>query len=144
MKLVLCMLCYDVFKLDEELRKCKCGQCEGRYLNHIDAEYKGKHAVPLGFANSSLIRSVSQQPSSGNGKEFTAFVIPKDCPTMRYDEAQEVAYTAYTIPNPGGDVIPELIVSDEGICTKCHSKWTVQDGCLNPKCPEIVYRGIDK
>lgn len=50
-----------------------------------------------------------------------------------------------SFPNPDGKKIPNKpIISDIGICTKCFSKWTEKDGCLNPKCPEIVYRGIDK
>lgn len=46
-------------------------------------------------------------------------------------------------PNPNGKKIPnKMIRSDIGICTKCFSKWTEKDGCLNPKCPEIVYRKL--
>jgi len=53
-------------------------------------------------------------------------------------------YMAFTIPNCK-EIPNKMIVSDVGICTKCMSKWTKQDGCLNPKCPEIVYRkGVDK
>ena len=83
MKLIICTNCQDVFKLDRVIRSCKCGDCKGRYLNNIDAEYSGSSAVPLGFKNSSLVNAIKNQPESGLGKEFFAFVIPQECPTMR-------------------------------------------------------------
>lgn len=39
-----------------------------------------------------------------------------------------------------GKIPEKIIVSDVGMCTRCFSQWTVQNGCSNPKCPEIVYR----
>ena len=82
MKLILCRECEDVFKLDYKLRSCKCGQCKGKYLKDgINATYQGP-AVPIGFANSSLVKAVNNQPERGMGKEFIAFVIPKQCPTF--------------------------------------------------------------
>jgi hypothetical protein len=52
-------------------------------LNGVNAEYWGEHAVTLGFANVSLGRAILNQPESGKGREFKAFVIPKVCPTMK-------------------------------------------------------------
>ncbi len=87
MKLLLCRLCEDVFRiLVNEERTCRCGRTKGRYeKDGLNAWYEGgAHAVPLGFANDSFIRAVYQQPASGSlGKEFTAFVIQKDCPTFK-------------------------------------------------------------
>jgi len=82
MKLIFCKGCQDVFKLDTEPRTCKCGATSGRYLDDLQAEYKGLWAVPIGFLNSSLARAVKNQPESGMGEPFMAFTIPKECDTM--------------------------------------------------------------
>lgn len=83
MKLLFCMICQDVVKMDVDPRKCKCGGCEGAYKDDkFHAWYKGDMAIPLGFANNTLAAALSSQPDSGMGKSFTAFVIPKECPTF--------------------------------------------------------------
>jgi len=88
MKLVLCTECHDVFKLDYLMRTCKCGLCRGKYLDDgLNAVYSGITAVPLGFANTSLIEATDNQPDEGMGEEFVAFVIPKACPTMERHDA---------------------------------------------------------
>ena len=82
MKLILCKMCQDVFKLDLVPRTCKCGACVGSYLaDGLNAVYSGP-AVPIGFGNTTLAEAIRNQPEVGDGKEFTAFVIPKKCGTM--------------------------------------------------------------
>lgn len=83
MKLLFCTRCHDIFKLDTELRRCKCGAVSGLYLDGLNAEYSGETAIPIGFANSSLALAIRNQPESGSGELFTAFVIPSQCDTMR-------------------------------------------------------------
>jgi hypothetical protein len=80
MKLIYCRVCQDVFKLiDTEVRFCACRSCWGKYLpDKLNAEYYGEFAVPLGFANSSLREALDNQPLQGDGKVFTAFVIPQN------------------------------------------------------------------
>lgn len=83
MKLIVCTDCWDVFKLETELRHCKCGKCQGRYLDDgLNAEYGGECAIPIGFHNTSLLGAIRSQPETGAGREFIAFVIPKSCNTM--------------------------------------------------------------
>jgi hypothetical protein len=73
-----------MIKLDYKPRTCKCRGVGGYYKSDgVNAEYWGEHAVPLGFANVSLGRAILNQPESGKGREFKAFVIPKVCPTMK-------------------------------------------------------------
>lgn len=61
MKLILCQ---DVFKLDYQERRCKCGRCKGRYLaNGLNAEYT--EGIPLGFNNTSLAIAIRNQPQQG-------------------------------------------------------------------------------
>ncbi len=84
MKLLLCKNCQDVIRLvQEEVRTCRCGKVSGKYINDLDAIYSGDDAIPLGFANSTLVEAIVNQPEgNGLGKEFTAFVIPKKCSTF--------------------------------------------------------------
>jgi len=84
MKLLLCRKCQDVFKLQYDLRKCNCGETWGRYSKDgLHAQYFGENAIPLGFGNDSLAFAVRNQPAVGMGLDFLAFVIPKQCSTMK-------------------------------------------------------------
>lgn len=88
MKLVLCRKCYDVVKLGRDkahTHYCECRAVGGYYLEDLlHAEFfGGEIAVPLGFANSSLTQAALNQPEMGWGKNFEAFVIPKNCPTLK-------------------------------------------------------------
>lgn len=84
MKLLFCTACGDVVKLrTEAVRMCFCGLSWGRYdPDGISGEIGGK-AIPLGFANPSFANALRNQPDSGAGREFAAFVIPKVCLTVR-------------------------------------------------------------
>jgi hypothetical protein len=83
MKLLLCGSCYDIFNLDFDLKKCKCGETERRYLDELNATYKGNNTIPVGFSNPSLAKAISNQSQEAMGEEFTAFIIPKECPTFK-------------------------------------------------------------
>ena len=82
MKLLMCLECNDIFNLDLLEKSCRCGRSKGKYINQQLAEYTGKSAVPLGFSNPSFIQAIKDQPNEGMGKEFTAFIIPKNCETF--------------------------------------------------------------
>lgn len=81
MKLLLCKTCQDVIRLFAEERQCKCGAVRGRYVDDVNSVYSGDSAVPLGFSNSSLVSAMHNQPNSGLGRRFDAFVIPRNCPS---------------------------------------------------------------
>ena len=89
MKLLLCTECKDIFNLSMEQKICSCGKTKGQYIDHLNAEYEGP-AVPLGFANFSFYHAVKKQPEEGFGKEFTAFVIEKQCPTFVKINQEEI------------------------------------------------------
>lgn len=83
MKLIFCPECQDVLKLDFGEVWCSCEASSGWYENDgLNAVYCGS-AIPLGFANGSLVKAIENQPDEGMGKCFVAFVIPKSCPTFR-------------------------------------------------------------
>lgn len=81
MKLLLCLHCHDIFNLALEEKACRCESTKGKYIDQLHAIYSGEHAVPLGFANSSLIKAIQNQPKEGLGEPFSAFIIPKECKT---------------------------------------------------------------
>lgn len=88
MKLLFCKNCCDVFKLDFEPRQCKCGEVSGHYTEDgLMAYYSGDAAVPLGFANSSLGLAIINQPETGLGECFEAFIISKNCSTFEKVDA---------------------------------------------------------
>ena len=81
MKLIFCPECSDVVKGSYSPRECACGASGILYLDDLRAFYWGK-AVPIGFDNSTLLKAIQQQPTTGAGQHFTAFVIPKECATF--------------------------------------------------------------
>jgi hypothetical protein len=84
MKLLLCVNCQDVIRLiHNEERTCLCGRVKGKYLDEINAVYSGDSAIPIGFNNSDLSCALQEQPKSGMGKRFEAFVIPQECLTFK-------------------------------------------------------------
>ena len=83
MKLIYCPGCHDVVKLARDRRDCECGACGGFYKDDgLNAIYVGP-AIPLGFANNTLVKAIENQPDEGKGECFVAFVIPKSCSTFR-------------------------------------------------------------
>lgn len=87
MKLLYCRHCGDVFGLREQLRRCVCGQSWGQYLDRLNAEYGGEHAVMLGISNPMFHSALHDQRTvgdqvDGRGRRFDAFVIPDGAPTV--------------------------------------------------------------
>jgi hypothetical protein len=84
MKLFLCKKCADVVRCFDEKRTCKCGASSGYYTDDANAVFIGKDCVPLGFANSKLIKAVNmaeienkhqKDPTACKGVDFASFVI---------------------------------------------------------------------
>ncbi len=82
MKLLYCPKCNDIFKLSFVNKCCECEQSSGHYTDDLNAVYSGL-GIPLGIANSSLIKAIKNQPKRGLGERFEAFIIPKECPTFK-------------------------------------------------------------
>jgi hypothetical protein len=91
MKLLYCLKCSEIFNLDLSEKKCRCGKSKGQYTDNLNAWFKGP-CLPLGIANDSFRTALKNQPETGIGKEFTAFVIEKDCRTfVRKGRAPKIA-----------------------------------------------------
>lgn len=89
MKLFLCKKCQDVVRCFQEKRSCKCGASTGYYTDDVNAVFIGEHCVPLGFANSKLVKAFQmaeienkyqKEPTTCKGVDFLAFVM-LDCST---------------------------------------------------------------
>lgn len=84
MKLLFCEKCTDIIRLiKNETTFCKCGSVGGKYIDNLNAVYFGEMGVPIGFDNYSFYDAICDQPKEGMGVTFTAFVIPKNCPTYK-------------------------------------------------------------
>lgn len=85
MKLILCKQCQDIVRpYPRETRYCNCGDVKVECLNELDIIVTATEewAVPIGFNNHSFLNAVREQPDSGMGRDFTAFVIPRKCPSI--------------------------------------------------------------
>lgn len=98
MKLIFCVKCYDIVRLQHEPRECACERSSGRYIDDLNASISGP-CIPLGFANTSFINALREQKRNGDkddgfGREFTAFVIPESAPSVvrvdDYDVYKEI------------------------------------------------------
>lgn len=81
-KLLFCQQCFDIILLQSEPRKCACQKSSGRYLDGINAELSGP-CIPLGISNSSFLRALQNRPREGMGERFEAFIIPRQCESVR-------------------------------------------------------------
>ena len=97
MKLLYCNTCRDIFSLSYTTKTCHCGESGGHYESDgLNATYYG-NATPLGFTNNTFKHARERQPEFGAGFEFTAFVIPKVCPSMDHIDYSE--YIPVTDPD---------------------------------------------
>lgn len=81
MKLLLCKNCTDIFSLEQVKKTCTCGKTSGVYIDNVNAVCSGNY-VAIGFSNRTLLNAINNQPDFGDGYEFTAFVIPKNCKSI--------------------------------------------------------------
>jgi len=82
MKLLYCPHCQEIRSLSQVPKQCGCKMSGGMYLDSVRVEVWGD-AIPLGIANASFLDALQHRPKNGLGKEFIAFVIPKECSTVR-------------------------------------------------------------
>ena len=107
MKLLHCNTCKDIFSLSYTTKTCHCGESGGHYeTDGLNATYYG-NATPLGFTNSSFNHARERQPEWGNGFEFTAFVIPKVCPSMVHIDFSDYIPVADSTYDDGYDYLEE-------------------------------------
>lgn len=86
MKLIFCPDCGDVVRLVMRKRHCQCKANWGYYKKDGIHAVISKGAIPLGFANGSLVKAIALQPAMGMGVDFKAFVIPRVCDHIEVKE----------------------------------------------------------
>lgn len=69
MKLLFCPICWDIFKLETELRTCKCGEVKGKYLED------GHKAVVNGKGLSLAISVYDMAPALWKVREGKTYTI---------------------------------------------------------------------
>jgi hypothetical protein len=93
MKLLFCPECKDVVSLRpggmDSNRNCWCGASWGYYLEDDLTGILGGQAIPLGFANSSFLWALKHRYKSGPGYKFEAFVIARECNTIKREKEKE-------------------------------------------------------
>lgn len=62
MKLLLCTACQDLFKLDYELRTCKCGVVKGKYNADGHTAVVNGQGYSLAIGNGSLFTAIAKGP----------------------------------------------------------------------------------
>jgi len=82
MKLIFCLDCGDVRALNYEITLCNCQNSGGQYVDKINAEIWG-NAIPLGFRVRDFRQAIAHQSMVGKGREFCAFTIPVNCPSVK-------------------------------------------------------------
>lgn len=90
MKIILCIQCFDVFKLSSDAtRFCKCKASWGHYLQDgLKAEVSDSEFTQvIGFHNGSLRDAILAQREHGDqddgmGRRFTAFLMPDNAPNV--------------------------------------------------------------
>jgi hypothetical protein len=82
-KLIYCLECRDVVALKMQERTCLCGKSRGAYgTDGLHAWISGP-VIPIGFANPSFREAIQNQPETGLGKDFCAFIIQQKCDTIQ-------------------------------------------------------------
>lgn len=74
MKLLLCTKCFDVFKLDYDLRQCKCGEVKGKYeANGATALTTDNEAtISLALGNGAVMNAIADMKTHQRNTDNTA------------------------------------------------------------------------
>jgi hypothetical protein len=107
MKLVFCPYCSDVFKLDYDMRQCKCGKVKGRYKDNVNAEVS-KDAISLAIGNGALLQAIVQSQTH-------QFATDDEAPRQDYyKRGQGKIDYAWVRPNTGpGNPHTQIIEEDK-------------------------------
>lgn len=97
MKLLLCLKCFDVFKLDYELRTCKCKEVKGKYdpdgITAVTTD--NEFTINLAMGNGSVIQAIEDM------RELKADSDNKAPRSAYYQEGSGAINYAWVRPNNG-------------------------------------------
>lgn len=84
MKLLVCLMCSDVRKLQRTQTKCQCGQSAGMYhANGHTAEYSGPARI-LGVGSNELMRALCSEGAEKGDSDVCCWVKPRECARLTY------------------------------------------------------------
>lgn len=87
MKLVFCPHCQDMFKLDREMKQCKCGESKGIYNDSVNATVFGP-AIPVCVGWTSFVKAIKNRPVDRfEGETFEAWIPPINSVSITHEEA---------------------------------------------------------
>jgi len=92
LKLVLCSKCQDIFKLERETRKCKCGRCYGKYEEDGLHAIVSKDCICIGIDNNSIVEGLRKYYSKKDenlGPEITTWIFTKKAKNIKWEESGE-------------------------------------------------------
>jgi hypothetical protein len=91
MKLLYCDSCQDVFKLDYDVRECKCGKVRGRYNEDGYTAVTNGKGRSLAIGSGSLLQAFYGVPAFEYKDKITflAWVRPNDGPQNPRSEINE-------------------------------------------------------
>lgn len=97
-KLLLCVVCNQIFNLSHTYAECRGAHGGGQYVDEVNAQVWGdrEKIFVLGFANGSLVSALREQIQDGDldekmrygggfetvGRDFTAFIIPESASSV--------------------------------------------------------------
>jgi hypothetical protein len=89
MKLIYCNSCKDVIRIYKTTETCLCGDSGGHYKEDGFNVVIYGPCKPIGFKNDEFSSALENQPKFGNGREFTSYVIPINCPTVEHVDSKD-------------------------------------------------------
>ncbi len=67
MKLLLCLECHDIIKLDYEVKSCKCGRCRGKYNKDGLTAVVNGNGLSIGINNNDIYPALENVYKGGVG-----------------------------------------------------------------------------
>jgi hypothetical protein len=147
MKLIYCTVCEDIVKLRDYERKCACRSSWGYYHPDEKNATIGGFSVPLGISNLGFKLALADMPEGDIGKQFEAFIIPKECKTVHVlppsiSVKEKVEYRLQLLLN----TLPTFPVGRLDCRSEVNAMWLVRHGELwveSPYADEIHERAVD-
>lgn len=89
MKLLFCPKCFDLFKLNYELKSCECGMCKGRYDPNGGYAVVNGQGLSIAIANPDLVQAMNRMKQGYDVMPVRCWIRPhtgKDNPRTRVEE----------------------------------------------------------
>ena len=91
MKLLFCIKCNDLFKISTRLKRCRCGECFGKYTANRHALISDSDdCMVVRISNTSFRLAINTFQSSGEGIDLKGTVIEKSDQTVHRIKEHEL------------------------------------------------------